>query len=156
MRRKDREITDPAKIKEIISSCHCCRLGFNDNGRVYIVPLNFGFEEREGKLIFYFHGAREGRKMDLIRETHWAGFEMDTAFELKEGKRACDWSARFQSAIGEGRVELIEDPQEKRRALEMLMRHHTGREGWDFPDTMVERTGVFRLEVEEIACKEHE
>lgn len=43
MRRRDREITDNEKIKEIIKACDCCRLGFNDNGKVYIVPLNFGF-----------------------------------------------------------------------------------------------------------------
>ena len=39
MRRKDREITDEAKIDEIISRCNCCRIGFNDSGEVYIVPL---------------------------------------------------------------------------------------------------------------------
>ena len=27
MRRKDREITEPAKIREIIEASHCCRLG---------------------------------------------------------------------------------------------------------------------------------
>ena len=39
MRRKDREVTDSQKIREIILSCRCCRLGFYDNGQVYIVPL---------------------------------------------------------------------------------------------------------------------
>ena len=57
MRRKDREIGDPEKINEMIRACHCCRLGFQDVEDVYIVPLNFGFEERDGKRIFYFHGA---------------------------------------------------------------------------------------------------
>ena len=46
MRRKDREITDEAKIDEIISRCNCCRIGFNDSGEVYIVPLNFGYVSR--------------------------------------------------------------------------------------------------------------
>ena len=41
MRRTDREITDAEKITQIIQTCHCCRLGFCDNGAVYIVPLNF-------------------------------------------------------------------------------------------------------------------
>lgn len=42
MRRKDREITEPAKIREIIEASHCCRLGFFDGKEVYIVPLSFG------------------------------------------------------------------------------------------------------------------
>ena len=55
MRRTDREITDAEKITQIIQTCHCCRLGFCDNGAVYIVPLNFGYAEENGKRVFYFH-----------------------------------------------------------------------------------------------------
>ena len=156
MRRKDREVTDSAKIDEIISSCDVCRLGFNDNGRVYIVPLSFGFENDGGRRIFYFHSAREGRKIDLIRGTHYAGFEMDTGYKLNEGETACDYSARFQSVIGGGRVDFIEDAEEKRRALDIIMLKKTGRGGWELDEKMVSATAVFRLEVEEISCKEHE
>lgn len=78
MRRKDREVTDPGKIREIIAACDCCRLGLCDNGRAYIVPLDFGFAEQDGHYTFYFHSAKEGRKIGLIREAGWAAFEMDT------------------------------------------------------------------------------
>ena len=47
MRRKDREVTNSAKIADIISRCTCCRIGFYDEKEVYIVPLNFGYEARE-------------------------------------------------------------------------------------------------------------
>lgn len=67
MRRQDREVTDSARIREIISSCSVCRLGFCDGDEVYIVPLNFGYEEVDGKYVFYFHGAKAGRKAELIR-----------------------------------------------------------------------------------------
>ena len=43
MRRKDREVTDRGMIHEIIDRCMCCRIGFNDEGQVYIVPLSFGY-----------------------------------------------------------------------------------------------------------------
>lgn len=60
MRRKDREITDPERIRDIVERCACCRIGFYDNGEVYIVPLNFGYEIGEHGYVFYFHGAAEG------------------------------------------------------------------------------------------------
>ena len=63
MRRKDREVTDAGKIREAIEASHCCRLGFYDEGEVYIVPMNFGYTEEEEKRIFYFHSAKEGRKV---------------------------------------------------------------------------------------------
>lgn len=49
MRRKDREVTDAGKIREAIEASHCCRLGFYDEGEVYIVPMNFGYTEEEEK-----------------------------------------------------------------------------------------------------------
>lgn len=155
MRRKDKEVTDQGKIQEIISACHCCRLGMVDNGRVYIVPLNFGYTKEEGKYTFYFHGAKSGKKIDLMKGNPCVGFEMDTNYQLKEDECACEYSARFQSVIGSGKVTFIEDISEKIHALNVIMEHNTGKGDWEFSDKMVNATCVFRLDVEELACKEH-
>ena len=125
MRRKDRAVTDPAKINEIMSRCHVCRLGLRDGKRVYVVPLNFGFLEREGKQFLYFHGAGEGRKADLIRQTGYACFEMDTGYRLQGGEQACDYTAAFQSVIGEGTIAVVEDPAEKEAGLNAVMNQIT-------------------------------
>ena len=155
MRRKDREVTDPTKIEDIIKRCICCRLGFNDNGRVYIVPLNFGYEQKEGRYTFYFHGAQKGRKMDLIRCSPNVGFEMDTHYKLNTGDEACEYSARFQSVIGNGVVSIVDDQAEKRRGLDLIMEYNTGKKHWDYPEPMMREVAIFKLEVEELSCKEH-
>jgi len=153
MRRIDREVSDPVKIREIITSCSCCRLGLCDEGRAYIVPLNFGFVERDGHYTFYFHGAGEGRKIDLIRKTGWAAFEMDTGHELIKGPSGCNCSARYQCVMGGGPVVLLEDREEKKAGLAALMLHDTGTDQWEFDDAMVDKTQVIRLDVEELTCK---
>lgn len=155
MRRKDREITDSAKIKEVIADCQCCRLAFCDREKPYIVPLSFGYTERDGKIVFYFHSAQEGRKIDLIRRTGYAGFEMDTHYKLNESETACGWSARFRSVIGGGRVSIVETEAEKREGLQVIMRHLTGKDQWEFEENMLKVVCVFKLEVEELSCKEH-
>lgn len=156
MRRTDREVTDPARIREIIDQCHCCRLGLCGQGRAYIVPLNFGYsQDASGAYTFYFHGAQEGRKLSLMRADPWAGFEMDTGFRLHEAAKACGWSAAFCSVIGGGEIVFLEKPEEKRQALGHIMAHLSGREDWDFPDAAVESTCVYKLEVRELSCKEH-
>ena len=88
MRRKDREITDPEKIRAVIGECAVCRLGLADGKRVYVVPVNFGHVEEAGRHVLYFHGAKEGRKMDLIRQTGYAAFEMDAGYRLQGGEQA--------------------------------------------------------------------
>lgn len=156
MRRKDREITDRIKISEIIKACHCCRLGFNDGGNVYIVPLNFGYEKDGENYTFYFHSAPEGRKIDLIKTGCSVGFEMDVNYSLNEATDACGYSAKFQSIIGSGKVSLIYDKSQKIHALQSIMHHYTGKSDWNFPDSVLENTAAFKLEVCELSCKEHE
>ena len=159
MRRKDREVTDPVKIADIISRCTCCRIGFYDEKEVYIVPLNFGYEVKDNTYVFYFHGAKEGRKIDLIRKNPNVGFEMDTDFAvytLGEAEAACGYTARFQSIIGNGIVSIVSETEEKMRGLSLLMEHNTGKRKWNFDEKMVHAVAVFKLEVTKMSCKEHQ
>lgn len=155
MRRKDREVTDNEIIREYISKCYCCRLGFYDDGEVYIIPLNFGYLENEDKRTFYFHGAKEGRKIDLISKSPSVGFELDTHYKLHEGETACNYSARFRSIIGTGNMSFVEDSAEKETALQAIMMQNTGRDDWSFTDAMLNSVCIFKLEVTKISCKEH-
>ena len=154
MRRKDREVTDASRILDTIQACTCCRLGFCDDGVAYIVPLSFGFTEHDGQYTFYFHSASEGRKIDLIKKTGYAGFEMDTDCELKTADVACRHSTTFRSIIGNGPVHFLETNEEKELALRKIMGHNTGREDWSFEPAKLDAVRVFALEVKELSCKE--
>lgn len=155
MRRNDREVTDKGRIAEVIDRCYCCRLGLNDNGLVYIVPLSFGFLSDTGSLVFYFHSAKEGRKIELIQNNPAVGFELDTNYRLNEADTACHHSAGFQSVIGNGVVSMVDDYDEKLKGLQLLMKHTTGKSDWKFDEEMVNSVCVFKLVVNEISCKEH-
>lgn len=61
MRRTDREITDELEKINVIEECKVCRIGMNDDGNVYIVPLNFGYTYNDSRLVLYFHCAKAGR-----------------------------------------------------------------------------------------------
>ena len=156
MRRKDREVLDRAQIKAIIEDCYCCRLGFYDEGEVYILPLNFGYVEEGEARIFYFHGAKVGRKANLVAKAPMVGFKLDTGYQLQTDEEACECSARFQSVIGTGQVMAVEDPEEKITALQAIMKQNTQRADWEFSDKMVQGTLVFKLLVKDLACKFHE
>lgn len=99
--------------------------------------------------------AREGRKIDLISAAPSVGFELDTNYELVEGDLACNHSARFQSVIGTGRVSFVDAAEERKAALQSIMRHNTGRDDWEFSDAMAEAVRILRLDVTELSCKEH-
>ena len=157
MRRKDREVLDEVKIDKFIRNCDCCRIGFYDkeNNEVYIVPLNFGYSNVDNKKVFYFHGAKEGRKIELISKTKKVSFEMDSNHELIVGKMACNYSERYQSVMGIGLISFVEDKDEKIAALNEIMFQSTGKKDWDFPEPMLNGVVVFMIEVISLSCKEH-
>lgn len=155
MRRKDSEVTEYSKILETIEHCECCRLGFYDGQEVYIVPLNFGYKYENDILTLYFHGAKEGRKIDLIKKVNAVGFEMDTNHKLNEAETACAHSARFDSIIGNGSIDIVNDKEEKEAALQLLMLKTTHKSDWEFNDIMLNSVCVFKVEVSKLSCKSH-
>ncbi|MCM1144192.1 MAG: pyridoxamine 5'-phosphate oxidase family protein [Blautia sp.] len=158
MRRSDREITDYHKMLHIMRSCDCCRLGFSESGGAYIVPLNFGYREEQGRLILYFHSADAGKKIELIKANPCVGFEMDTNHALVEGDRACQYSYRYQSIIGKGRISMLQTETDKVCALQCILSHYAPdrpAQEWTFDENLLARVAVFALEVTEWSCKAH-
>lgn len=152
MRRKDREIVDRDVIEEIIKSADVCRIAINDEKYPYIIPLNFGYQWNES-LRFYFHCAREGKKLDLIRVNNHVGIEIDISHELTKGDLPCDWGMKYKCIIGNGTIYEIHDNSEKVDALNLLMKHY-GYEGKpSYPVIMLRAVRVLCLEVNEITAK---
>ncbi len=154
MRRHDREVTEQAKIDEIIESCDCLRLGLNAEGGAYIVPLSFGYAPG-APARFYFHSAMEGRKVSMIGSGAKAGFELDCAHALGEAELGCKHTYFFRSVIGTGFVRPVEDLEEKRRALALIMAHYRKDRAFSFTDEQARTVAVFCLTVETMTAKEH-
>ena len=155
IRKKEREITDKKVIEEFIISQRIIRIGFYDkaNDEVYIVPVNYGYVIENDNYIFYFHGAKMGRKYELMKESPKVGFEIDGHFELVEGKKACDYSAKYQSVIGNGKLEILGDAEEKKKGLNAIMKQATGKTDFEYNPRMIQNVGVFKLSVSKMTCK---
>ena len=152
MRKADREIKNKEEIIDIIKRCDVIRLAFNNGDYPYILPLNFGFEIKNDKVIFYLHSALEGTKVEIMRKDNRASFEMDTKHELQyyEEKGYCTMS--YESVIGRGRIRILSE-EEKMNALKKLMGHYHESEDTYFNPAAISRTLVYSLEVEEMTAK---
>ena len=152
MRRHDREITDKNEILEIMNRCDVCRLAFNDGDYPYILPLNFGIEEKDGHIILYFHSALEGYKTELIKRDNRVSFEMDCKHELKYDDEKGYCTMAYESVIGRGRIEVLPD-DEKENALRKIMGHYHHSEDTYFNPAAIPRTLVYMLMIEEMTAK---
>lgn len=149
MRRNDKEIRDEDTIKSIIKRATVCRLGLSENNVPYIVPLNFGYKDN----FLYFHSAREGKKIDMIRSNNDVCFEIDSDNEIVEGEKACGWSMKYYSIIGFGKAFLVEDFEEKRKALDVIMGHYSGESSFEYPEEAVNNTSIIKVKIERMTGK---
>lgn len=152
MRRKEREVSSMEDIMSIMKKCDVCRLAFTDREYPYIVPLNFGFSYDGTNMELYFHGAKEGKKMELIRDNNKAGFEMDCSHKLIKGDEACEYTMEYESVCGNGTVEILEN-EEKIPALTHLMKQYSPEKTFHFNEKQVNAVTVFRLKVNHITGK---
>ena len=157
MRRSDREITDFQQILSIMQECEVCHVAFHDEEYPYVVPMNFGMEEKNGQVVLYFHGASVGKKHDLIRRNPKVAFVMETTHGITTGKKVglCQCTMLFESVMGTGEITYL-SPEEKRDALKRLVAQYRVVEGdsYEFNEKAVEHTTVLKLTVHELTAKQ--
>jgi hypothetical protein len=149
MRRSEREVTDAEEMQDILSRATVGHLGLADAGTPYLVPLCFGHEP--GRI--YFHCAAEGRKLHIIRRNPRACFQADVDFRhVPSPQKPCASTMHYRSVMAFGRVHVVEHPAEKVHGLDLITRHYSDRSG-PYPDPVLQRTTVLRLDVERITGK---
>jgi nitroimidazol reductase NimA-like FMN-containing flavoprotein (pyridoxamine 5'-phosphate oxidase superfamily) len=155
VRRKDKEISDVNDKIAIISKCKVCRLGLSDNNYPYIVPINYGFTYINKKLTLFFHGAKEGKKIEIIKTNNNACFEIDCDTKLIEAEKPFNYSYEFKSIIGFGKIIFLETKEEKTNGLNELMKQQTKKDiKYSYTEEELNDVCVYKMEVEEFTGKQ--
>lgn len=157
MRRKKRQVTDLETIKNLVEKSQVVRIALNGEDYPYVVPVNYGYEWKDEQLNLYVHGANEGKKVSMIKDNPKVAIEMDGNHKLVEGNRnAASYSYAYQSLIGFGTAELLEDLEERRKALILLMDHAAKGADYDeIPEAMLKRTGIIKITLDSYTMKEN-
>mgnify|MGYP000881350120 FL=1 len=150
MRRKEKEITDNNILEEILKHGEICRLALVDHGIPYIVPVNYGYES--GAL--FFHSAREGRKIDILKSNNQVCFEIETDVEIIRNSTACNWGMKYKSIIGYGKVEWIESNEEKIEGLNILMRQYSPENDFTYHSGALDNVLVFKIIIDKLSGKQ--
>jgi len=155
MRRNDREITDKNGIFEIIEKCDVCRIGLARNNIPYIVPMSFGYEYVDDSLTIYFHCAKEGKKLDIIKENSAVCFEFDCSRRVIPGEKANNYTMEYESVIGGGNIVIVSDDDagEKRRALSLLMKKYAPEKAFEFSEADINSVTVLKLTSDDFTGK---
>lgn len=153
MRRVERKIEDINEIFKIFEKTDVLRMAMCDEGRPYIVPMNFGYEKIGDDIFIYLHCAKEGKKLDIIRKNNNICFELDNPIEIIGKEQACTWTQKYESIIGFGKIYFTYDLEAKIKALDLIM----AKCGYDkkpkYSEKMLERVQVLKINVENLTGK---
>ena len=149
MRRKDKEIADKKEIESIIERANVCRIGLSENNLPYVVPVNFGYKNNN----LYFHSAPMGKKIDILKKNNNICFEIDIDNALLISDDICNSSMKYRSVIGFGKAYFINDKEEKRDALNIIMNHYTSSELYDYNERLLKKIAIVKIEIDSMTGK---
>ena len=152
MTRREQQITDINEIIEILEKSKVVHVGMIDGDEPYVVPMNYGYIFEEGKLTLYLHGAKRGRKIDVLMANPKVFFEMCCDVTPFEGDVACRYGTTYASIMGRGLASVIEDVEEKKQALTLLMKAQTGKD-FTFEDKLTTVVSIIRIDTLEFTAK---
>lgn len=149
MRRKDKELQDSRILGIILKEADICRIAMCHNNEPYIVPMNFCYQDDS----IYLHSAREGHKIGILRENPQVCFEIEYGTKMLPSEIACDWSMKYYSIVGWGKVEFIENTKEKEKALKLIVGKYTRASGPRFGEDMLKRLVVIKIKIGKMTGK---
>ena len=152
VRRKDREITDPDALKQVLKTTKYVTIALCMNNEPYLVSLSHGYDETRNCL--YFHCADEGKKIVYLNANNkvWGQAVLDYGVTDE-----CDYA--YKSVHFKGTISLITDSKEKQHAMEVLVRQLS-----DTPDEKLAKikteklakTTMGKIDITYLSGKQHQ
>ena len=117
MRRFKQQISEEECIRILKEQPRCVLSMSGDDGYPYGIPMNHLY--MDGHL--YFHGAKEGHKIDAISKCDKVSYCVYDQGYRKEG----EWALNINSVVVFGRIRVVEDEEKKREICTLLTRKFT-------------------------------
>ena len=152
MTKRELQITDEVQIRNILDTAKVLHLGLAVDNEPYVVPMNYGYTMENGKLVLYLHSAQKGKKLDMMRANPKVFFELECDRIPFDGKKPCQYGLSYCSVMGRGTARIVEDVEEKKKAMSILMKTQTGKD-FTFEDRLVSIVAVIRIDVTEYSAK---
>ena len=118
-RLPERGVYDRASLDAILDEAPICHLGFVVDGKPFVIPT---IHARDGDTI-YLHGSPASRMLRLMKE----GVSVCVTATILEGivaaRSVFHHSMNYRSAVVLGEGRLVDDEDERLRAMEMITEH---------------------------------
>jgi len=161
VRLAGRAVDDDEWIEAFVDRQPMGALGLVDEGSPYVVNQLFVYDDAVGAI--YLHGAATGRTRRIVEagDPAEASLAISEMGQLLPAEMPVDFDVEYASVVAFGDIHLVEGAERKRAALESLMEKFApqltaGADYEPIADASIDRTSVYRLDVEGWSGKRNE
>jgi hypothetical protein len=151
-RLKKRAVYDKTVVHAILDEGFVCHIGFVIEAQPYVIPTLYA---RQGDCL-YFHGAMASRMLRTLA----SGVDVCLTVTLVDGlvlaRSAFHHSMNYRSVVVLGQARLVQDPEERLRALELITDHAVPNRWAEVrgPNELeLKQTSVLALSLREVSAK---
>lgn len=145
MRRTERECLDRKFLEEMLCKTDVMTVTFQTGDFPYVLPFHFVLHND----VLYFHCALEGRKLECLKRDSRVGFSLHELLDIDREKA----TTHYTCLCGAGQAEVVEDKEEKRKALAALAEKYRSRCMVPVPDRVLDETAVVRISINSLCGK---
>ena len=147
MRRTDRQVDREEALALLKRAEYGVLSMVGADGEAYGVPLTFVLDEQAGVLLF--HCATEGRKLDCLRAHPRAQFVVVADTRVLPDV----FSIEYVSAMVEGKVEILEEPESKKRSAMRIAAKYSDKDASAYATSAVDKYLVLRMSIDAVSGK---
>lgn len=160
IRQSKLEVKDQAKIEQFLASMKTGYLGLSDEGNPYVIPLNFVYHNEE----IYFHGASEGRKVEIIHENPNSCFTVSEELGTMTHPVPAKTDTAYMSVMLFGEIDLVVDLDIATVIMQKMLDKYVpgyynqalaGSHVEKYRSSLGSKTAVFRLKPQHVSAKEN-
>ncbi len=152
VREPDRGVYDRDTINLILDEAFLCHVGFVVGGQPFVIPTSYG-RDRD---TLYIHGSAASRMLRNLNQ----GIPVCVTVTLLDGlvlaRSVFNHSMNYRSVVILGTATLVDEPEEKLRALQVLAEHIIPQR-WDDSrqpnEKELKATSVLRIPIDEVSAK---
>lgn len=140
-------------VYRILDEAFVCHVGFVADGKPVVIPTSFGRIDDD----LYIHGSAASRMLRSLAEGIDACVTVTLIDGLVLARSAFHHSINYRSVVVFGRALVVNDPEERMRALRALTDHIVSEERWKDVrppnESELRATLVLKLPLTEVSAK---
>jgi len=149
---RNREIKKWNEIQAIIEETEVCYVGMTNGDQPYVLPFNFSIRNRT----IFLHSDNVGYKLDILNKNPRVCINFNIGNELffRHKEVGCSWGMKFKSVNAFGKVQFIEDYDEKYQVMKDFMQKYAGQD-FEFSEPSIKNVTIMAIQVDEFTGKKY-